>query len=138
MAAHVTIGGVEYPVVFDAPGEMANILQLTEITDPSFLKLYGVLEGDTVPDRQITYVNLIRLLLEKSSVRANQHTVTVGNNTVVFKIAGVNTPFTVLTYSLVMFGASEIGIYDVVKTTGGFTFKAMGAGTINYIATLNT
>jgi hypothetical protein len=138
MAAHVTIGGIEYLVEFDPPGETANILQLPEGTDPNLLKYYGVYEGDANPDRWISYVNLVKLLFAKANVRAGTKVVTVGLNTVVFQVGGVNTPYSVTTYALIPFGASELGLYDFNKTVGGFTFYAMNAGTIDYISILNT
>jgi hypothetical protein len=138
MAAHVTIGGVDYNVVFDPPGETANILQLTAGTDPSTLKFYGVLEGDSVPDRVITYANLVSLLFPKASVRVGSHSVTVGANTIMFTVGGVNTPFSVTTYAFFQSKEAILGLSDFVQYVDRITFNAIDAGTMPYIAILNT
>lgn len=136
--AYVTIGGIDYPVIFDPPGETANILQLPAITDPTLLKLYGVLEGDANPDRYITYANFVTLLQTKASIRVGQHTVTAGANSVVFKVGGVNTPLASVNFGVIFTKEAILGISDVVKSVNGFTFNAVDPGTIDYIAILNT
>lgn len=138
MAAYVTVGGIDYPVIFDPPGETANILQLPEITEPALLKLYAVLEGDANPDRFITYTNLVKLLQTKAGIRVGQHTVVVGTNTVLFKVGGVNTPIGSANFSVIFTKEAVLGISDISKTTNGFTFNAIEPGLIDYIAILNT
>lgn len=138
MAAHVTIGGTDYPVIFDAPGETANILQLNEITEPTLLKMYAVLEGDAIPDRFITYTNLVKLLQKNSNIRVGQATLVVGTNTITYQVGGINTPMLNTNYALLIFGGSELGAYDRVKFTDKFTISVIDAGTIDYIVISNT
>lgn len=138
MGAHVTIGGTDYPVIFDAPGEQSNILQQPEGTEPSVMKFYGVIEGDANPDRYITYANLVKLLLSAANVRVGSKVVTAGANSEIFKVASVNTPFSVTSYALIFTKGYELGISDVVKYVDHFTLTSIDAGTIDYIAILFT
>lgn len=138
MAAYVEIGGVQYPVIFDPPGEQTNLLQLNEIEDPALLKLYAVLEGDLNPDRYITYANLVQLLQTKANIRAGQKTVAAGVNSVVFQAGGVNTPVSSTNYAVIYTNEATLGISDIAKTVNGFTFNAIDPGIIDYIVIINS
>lgn len=138
MAAHVTIGGIDYPVIFDSPGETSNILQQQEITEPALLKLYAVLEGDANPDRYITFENLVKYLFPKASLRVGTVNVTTGSNQIIFTVGGVNTPFGSLSYAFIPTKGYELGLSDLTKYVERVTFEAMEPGTMDYIAILFT
>jgi hypothetical protein len=138
MAAHVTIGGIDYPVIFDPPGETSNILQQQEIEEPALLKLYAVLEGDANPDRYITFENLVKYLFPKASLRVGTKNVTVGSNQIIFKVGGIDTPFATLNYAFIPTKGYELGLSDLTKYVECVTFEAMEPGTMDYIAILFT
>lgn len=138
MAAHVTIGGTDYPVIFDPPGDTSNILQQQEITEPGLLKFYAVLEGDANPDRYITFENLAKYMLSKSIVRAGTANVVNGVNEILFKVGGVNTPLTTTNYIVVFSKGYELGLSNVTKYVERFTVESIDAGTIDYFVILFT
>lgn len=138
MAAHVTIGGIDYPVIFDPPGETSNILQQQQITEPALLKLYAVLEGDANPDRYITFENLVKYLFPKASLRVGTVNVTAGSNQIIFKVGGIDTPFATLNYAFIPTKGYELGLSDLTKYVERVTFEAMEPGAMDYIAILFT
>ncbi len=138
MGAYVEIGGIQYPVQFDPPGELANILQIPEADSPVFMKFYGVIEGDAQPDRQISYADLVKFLYSASNIRVGEADLIEGVNTIIFKVGGTNTPFTTTGYAIVYTKGYELGLYDEAKQVDSFKISAMNPGKINYIAILFT
>lgn len=141
MAAHVTIGGVDYPVIFDGTGEEVNILQLNELTNPSVpdVWLYAAIEGDADPDRKMSYTNLVQFLALKSNSRSAANVVVVaGNNTITWQMAGVNAPFASAVYSVFILDKDEIGVRLISQAAGSIVVNCQTGGTIHVLATLNS
>jgi hypothetical protein len=143
MAAHVTIGGVDYPVIFDGTGEEVNILQLNELTNPAVpdVWFYAAIEGDPDPDRKMSYTNLVQFLALKNNERSKGNlAVTAGlNSKILFQVAGVNAPLASANYSLQIFDPNNaVGVQLISNDAAGFTINCQAAGVIHYIATLNT
>ena len=131
MGAHVTIGGTDYPVIFDDPGEQANLLQLTAETNPALLQFYGVIEGDAVPDRKITYNNLVQALLPYNNIRVGAGISCNGTDgqTINFDTELAGTPSILL-----IFDYQGKGITRVSYTSTGFVINSLEVGLFDYLA----
>jgi hypothetical protein len=131
MAAYVEIGGIQYPVVFDAPGEQSNLLQLTEITNPAGLQLYAVHEGDAVPDRKITWENLVQSLLPKADIRIGKAVACNGTSdqSINFESSMAGVPSILIVYDY-----ENRGITRKSYTESGLVIDSLEAGLFDYLA----
>jgi hypothetical protein len=123
--------------------ENVNILQLNELSNPSVsgVKFYAVIEGDSDPDRWISYDNLIKFLALKSNERSiGNKVVNAGNNTITWQMLGVNAPFGSVNYSVIIYDPLGLGaqLVEGSQTINGITVNCLSGGTIHIIATLNS
>lgn len=132
MAAHVTIGGTDYPVIFDTPGEQANLLQLNEITNPSGLKLYAVKEGDADPDRFITYANLVQTLLQANTKIGVGIACSGIEGQAISYAPGADLPSDI--YLLIINDYQGKGITRVSYNKSGFVINSLESGLFDYLA----